>query len=159
MFSFPLKPFPTLIRRATHTCNSFKFSLQPYFTLSKAPTHMHHMYKLTIFSFSFQPYMTLHRGPTHNSIRRESLKSLSLQRRTSSSTSSTQGRLEDRMATNNSLDVISDSLRDKLLSRNNFTTLDISKYTSRNLEIPSIITEESKTYYSPSRSRSDCTLH
>lgn len=103
--------------------------------------------------------MTLHRGPTHNSIRRESMKSLSLQRRTSSSTSSTQGRLEDRMATNNSLDVISDSLRDKLLSRNNFTTLDISKYTSRNLEIPSIIKEESKTYYSPSRSRSDCTLN
>ncbi len=102
-----------------------------------------------------QPYMTLNRGATKNSNRRGSLKSLSSQRRASSSTSSTQGRLEDR-AKNNCSDIISDSLRVKLLLRNNFTTLDLDKYTSpRKMEIPSIIKEESKVYSSQSRSRSD----
>lgn len=96
--------------------------------------------------------MTLNRGATYNSNRRGSLKSLSSQRRASSSTSSTQGRLDDRAIHN----IISESLRGKLLLRNNFTPLDLDKYTSpRKLEIPSIINEESKVYSSQSRSRSD----
>ncbi|XP_063428786.1 orexin receptor type 2-like [Mytilus trossulus] len=97
------------------------------------------------------PYMTLNRGTPNNSNRKGSIKSLSSQRRASSSTSSTQGRMDEK-----GNQEMPETLKGKLLLRNNFTPLDIEKYNlPRKLEIPSIIKEESKAYSSQSRSRSD----
>lgn len=96
-------------------------------------------------------YVTLNRGTPNNSNRRGSVKSVSSQRRASSSTSSTHGKMEDKGSQE-----LMDSIRGKLLQRNNFTHIDIEKYTMpRKVEIPSIIQEESKLYSSHSRSRSD----
>ena len=93
--------------------------------------------------------MTLNRGTPNNSNRKGSIKSLSSQRRASSSTSSTQGHEKGNQE-------MPETLKGKLLLRNNFTPLDIEKYNlPRKLEIPSIIKEESKAYSSQSRSRSD----
>lgn len=97
-------------------------------------------------------YVTLNRGtPINSNNRRGSAKSVSSQRRASSSTSSTHGKMEEKGSQE-----LTELIRGKLLQRNNFTQIDIEKYTMpRKVEIPSIIQEESKFYSSHSRSKSD----
>lgn len=80
--------------------------------------------------FHEAPYMTLNKAIPKHRIIRESLESESSPQRESSSTSSSHGQREDRALNK---EIVTNSIREKIFSRNNFTTINVDKYV-RNLE-------------------------